>query len=208
MKAHYPNSLRQDKYVTVLTAIYQQKYPEFSKEQIRCYTYEMAVVITRQINTVESYDGQTSRINTLQSLKKLPELVAGSSTIFRLFIYLGRRDADWMEEVVRGDLKLREIPFPEEHKTKYLRFISDITAKVINDICDTTKAKLIGSKMPEDRSAGSKRSRSEDKPLSFVEKVGRGSKPAKEEKTSFSEKEQKKKLRVRFADDKLSLGKG
>lgn len=208
MKAQYPNSLKQDKYVTVLCGMYQQKYPEFSKEQIRCYAYEMVGVITRQLNELDSCkDAQLYRIELLKKITTIPDLSSQSATIRRLSVYLGVMKKDLIEEVVKDDLEPRKIPFPEEHKTKYLRFISDVTAKVIDDICNITKAKLVASKMPEDRSAGSKRFRSEEKPSSFVERVVRGSKSDKEERNSFSEKEQRKMARVRFADNKF-LGIG
>lgn len=144
MKTQYPNSLKKEKYIIVLSGDYQREYTEFLPQQIK---RPIEMVVGSISSDMEDFEKDTIKLFRIRDLKKIlrerdkmdeeseDRLSQCMLTVLHFLIKI--------EEGIRYDVsEVTGIPFPEEQKEEYLDFISKMTERVIVDICKATEEKI------------------------------------------------------------------
>jgi hypothetical protein len=208
MKTRYSEFKKKEKYIKALEWEYLQDYPDFTPEQIN---RPIAVVVGSVDADINQYSDESIKISIINDYKRIlrdkdrtDEDGMEQSMIAVLYFLIG------VEESIRYDItRAGKVLFPEEHKQKYLEFISNMTRRVVQDMCATIEAKIPHSaKIEYQRLTGNKSEETFQKKhpqKSFVEKFS-GKKRSSEEilpssnsSSSFVDKIGKK---TRFDDEK------
>jgi hypothetical protein len=118
---------------------------------------------------------------------------------------MGKMGKDLMEEIMRYYCLANKMPFPEEHKDRYMEFVSTMTAEAIDAICSVTKDKLIASKAEEKggKVVDERKAREAEGSRTFVERVG--GKDRYDTRRCFADREVDRKMekgskKVRFTE--------
>jgi hypothetical protein len=141
MKTQYSEFKRKEKYIKALEWEYLQDYPEFTPEQIN---RPIAVVVGSFNADINRYGDESLKMSVINDYKRIlidkdktDEDGMEQSMIAVLYFLIG------VEESIRYDVtRAGKVPFPEEHKEKYLEFISVMTKRVVQDMCTTIEAKI------------------------------------------------------------------
>ncbi len=181
---------------------YLQDYPKFTPEQIN---RPIAVVVGSVDGDVNQYSDKSLKMSVIDDYKRIlrdkdktDEDGMGQSMIAVLYFFIG------IEELIKYYItEIGEVPFPEEHKEKYLEFISGMTKRVVQDMCTTIEAKIPHTaKIEYQRLIGneSKKTSQEEHSQSFVKRFAGNKRSLKEidSPPSFADKIRKK---VRFDDE-------
>ncbi len=143
MKTQYPNGQSEKKYAHVLITEYCVKHSDyFLEQQIQTPILRAIEATNGAIDESESGIGKLIYIN---NLKRILEGVMTEEEESKLSqcesIILCQIEK--VEDMVKYDMKeVLKTPFPEGHKKEYLDFISNMTKKVVQEICDATEAKI------------------------------------------------------------------
>ena len=139
IKAQYPSSFKKDEYIELLTSEYLEKYFKFLPEQIRTPIKKTVDCIEHYINEFKDPKYQIYMINYIKNLTKIKdnEMEDLPQWVLTMLDYI-RKD----EETVRYTIEeLSEIKLPDD-KEQYLEFVSQVTKKIIEDICLATETKI------------------------------------------------------------------
>ena len=140
MKVGYPNLLKKDKYIAVLASKYFLEYESygFNLEQIKAPIKYIINCLDFEINRCSEEKWlEPLVVNKCNLIFSNPSDINEdclSQSFITIFCYFKSKEAS-----IRYTVTDRAgIPFPEEHKEKYLEFISIMTKTVVNEIIACT----------------------------------------------------------------------
>lgn len=135
----YPNPFNEQDYKEFLMLEYQNQ--PFTLEQIAFPINRIIGIVDCAIKEFSANDHIISRISLVKQLslkreysddmENIPDHIAN---IF--YFSIGE------QETIEYIASLCEIKFPEERATEYLRYVSDVTKRIVRDICDATEATI------------------------------------------------------------------
>jgi hypothetical protein len=208
MKTQYSEFKTKEKYTKALEWEYLQDYPEFTPEQIN---RPLAVVVGSVDADIKRYGDESLKMSVINDYKRIlrdkdkTDETGLSQCRLIVLSYIIKA-----EEPIRYDVtRAGKVPFPEEHKEKYLEFISGMTKRVVQDMCATIEAKIPHTaKVEYQRLTGDqpKKTSQEENSQSFAKRFTSNKRNLKEiisspdPSLSFADKISKK---VRF-DDKAN----
>jgi hypothetical protein len=141
MKTQYSNFKKKEKYIKALEWEYLQDYPEFTQKQIN---RPIDVIVDAIDFDVNQYSEESLKMFVINDYKRIlrdkdeTDETGLSQCKLAALSYIIKA-----EEPIRYYItKAAQVPFPEEHKEKYLEFISNMTQGVIKDMCATIEAKI------------------------------------------------------------------
>jgi len=124
-------------YIEELFSEYRKEYPDFTEEQIEKAALKIIGEVNYQLQkATNSYVGQLKRMYVMGRLVILKEIPAGIDELF--YLRKGSRDEIILYLEERGIA----MPDDEEIMDKYLKFIPELTDRIIDDICCATKQKI------------------------------------------------------------------
>jgi hypothetical protein len=140
MKVVYPNSLKKDKYVTVLASKYFLEYEpyKFTLEQIKAPIKFILGSLEYEVSQCpKKYVLEALVVNKCNLIFCNPSAINTDclSQCFKTILYYFKGK----EPCIRYTVTDRAgVPFPEEHKKEYLEFISIMTKAVVNEVLACT----------------------------------------------------------------------
>lgn len=141
MKTQYSAFKKKEKYIKALEWEYLQYYQEFTQEQIN---RPIAVVVGSIDADIKRYGDESLKMSVINDYKRIlrdkdkTDETGLSQCGLIVLSYIIKA-----EEPIRYDVtRAGKVPFPEEHKEKYLEFISNMTKIVVHDMCTTIETKI------------------------------------------------------------------
>jgi len=216
VRVEYPYAFSKEEYISDLSKSFQSAYPQFLLEQITAPISIVTNIITSKLNYDKSYNGIMLYTGIFKNLEKKYVItdVRLSQSLLEILSFL-----NGMEDSIRYYITdLSKIVFPEERAAEYIKFFTEVTKKVRDDICSATEAKIPQTAKIEyqrwlDERRSASEAASESAPSTFTGKLGKENTALQEKKSFVSMIQEehgvetsssvRKKARVTFEDESL-----
>jgi|GEM_PF-3517009 len=138
MKIIYPGGFKdKNKYSKTLISRYSEIYPEFSMEQLEAPIVRVVNNISYDISCFELYEHVIANIFAIKQflISSYPGISISRTSGKGVLLRYSRGDEELLRRLMKDD-------FPEGHREKYLKFVSEMTKNAIREICQETEKSI------------------------------------------------------------------